>query len=243
MPNPIPFSQDRTHRAYDPGRPRFWRALLQADRVLTDFRAGFLGKASPVHFFWGGFDLAVTRFSGGPLRRTPAGIPDLPDAVTREAYSHEVSSAGFWPGSETFPRPPSNPTPTRSRRASAAGLPPGATYDKTLRIFVLPYDTVRTAENPDVQPAARLPSSTTYSAAADTAGWDRTALECAMGDSRASAPALDHPHIRFCATVAEVMVPYPTHGDVPTKRCASTVSFYFHLFANYISNYTSGLPP
>src|SRR5580704_12186938 len=99
------FSQDHTHAAYDPAAAHnFWRTLVQADRVFKIFRTGFLGKASPVHFFWGSFDLAVTRFSGQPAPRHPGGVPGLPDAVTREAYSHEVSSAGFWPGNEAFPQ-------------------------------------------------------------------------------------------------------------------------------------------
>ena len=103
MPNEIPdairFSQDRAHASYDPDYAnRFWRVLLQADRVFKQFRTGFLGKASPVHFFWGSFDLAVTRFSGRTAPPHPGGVPNLPDAVAREAYSHEVSSAGFWPG-------------------------------------------------------------------------------------------------------------------------------------------------
>jgi hypothetical protein len=103
VPNPIRFSQDHTHAAYDPAAAHnFWRTLVQADRVFKIFRTGFLGKASPVHFFWGSFDLAVTRFSGQPAPRHPGGVPGLPDAVTREAYSHEVSSAGFWPGNEAF---------------------------------------------------------------------------------------------------------------------------------------------
>ena len=105
VPTPIRFSQDRIHSAYDAAAAhRFWRALVQVDRVFKLFRSGFLGKASPVHFFWGSFDLAVTRFSGRRAPLHPGGVPGLPDAVTREAYSHEVSSAGFWPGNETFPR-------------------------------------------------------------------------------------------------------------------------------------------
>ena len=105
VPNPIRFSEDRTHAAYDPAAAhRFWLALVQADRVFKLFRTGFLGKGSPVHFFWGSFDLAVTRFSGRTAPRHPGGVPGLPDAVTREAYSHEVSSAGFWPGNEAFPQ-------------------------------------------------------------------------------------------------------------------------------------------
>ena len=105
VPDPIRFSEDRVHATYDPAAAhRFWRALAQADRVFKLFRSGFIGKASPVHFFWGSFDLAVTRFSGRPAPLHPGGVPGLPDAVAREAYSHEVSSAGFWPGNEAFPR-------------------------------------------------------------------------------------------------------------------------------------------
>ena len=105
VPDPIPFPEDRVHASYDADvAHRFWRALVQADRVFKLFRSGFLGKSSPVHFFWGSFDLAVTRFSGRPAPLHPGGVPGLPDDVTREAYSHEVSSAGFWPGSEAFPR-------------------------------------------------------------------------------------------------------------------------------------------
>ena len=118
--NPIRFSQDRVHAAYDAAAAhRFWRALVQADRIFKLFRTGFLGKASPVHFFWGSFDLAVTRFSGRPAPPHPGGVPGLPDAVTREAYSHEVSSAGFWPGNDASRTPRSTPTPIPSRRASA----------------------------------------------------------------------------------------------------------------------------
>ena len=105
VPDPIPFPEDRVHASYDAqAAHRFWRALVQADRVFKLFRSGFLGKSSPVHFFWGSFDLAVTRFSGRPAPLHPGGVPGLPDDVTREAYSHEVSSAGFWPGSEAFPQ-------------------------------------------------------------------------------------------------------------------------------------------
>ena len=184
VPNPIRFSQDRTHGTYDAAAAhRFWRALIQADRILKLFRSGFLGKASPVHFFWGGFDLAVTRFSGRAAPLHPGGIPGLPDAVTREAYSHEVSSAGYWPGSETFPRAAfysyAYPEPDGFRDRPVT---PGARFDATLGIFVLPYDAVRTAERPDALLLDFL--STTYSAAADAAGWDRVALECAIGVPR-----------------------------------------------------------
>src|SRR5690348_9175308 len=105
VPDRTPFEQDKKHTSYDPEYvQRFWRILAQASRVLLEFRSRFIGKVSPVHFFWGAFDLAVTRFSGRRAPLHPGGVPGLPDAVTREAYSHEVSSAGFWPGNEAFPR-------------------------------------------------------------------------------------------------------------------------------------------
>ena len=185
MPNevadPIRFSQDRTHAAYDSAAAhRFWHVLIQVDRVLKYFRTGFLGKASPVHFFWGSFDLAVTRFSGRKAPPHPGGVPSLPDAVTREAYSHEVSSAGFWPGSETYPQPAfysyayPEPPGFRNRRVT-----PGAYFDETFGEFILPYDAVRTASDPDALLLDFL--STTYIAAADAAKWDRAALECPLG--------------------------------------------------------------
>jgi hypothetical protein len=153
--NAIPFSQDRMHAAYDAAASfRFWRALIQVDRVFKLFRSGFLGKASPVHFFWGSFDLAVTRFSGRTAPLHPGGVPGLPDAVTQEAYSHEVSSAGFWPGNEAFPQAAfysyAYPEPAGFRDRPVT---PGAHFDAKLAEFVLPYDTVRAATDPD----ARLP--------------------------------------------------------------------------------------
>lgn len=179
--DPIRFSQDRTHAAYDAGAAhRFWRALIQVDRIFKLFRTGFLGKASPVHFFWGSFDLAVTRFSGRTAPPHPGGVPGLPDAVTREAYSHEVSSAGFWPGNEAFPQAAfysyAYPEPMGFRDRAVT---PGARFDAALGEFVLPYDTVRTAKNPDALLLDFL--STTYAAAADAGRWDRAALECAIG--------------------------------------------------------------
>jgi hypothetical protein len=180
MPNPIAFSRDDTHAAYDAvAARRFWLALVQADRVFKLFRSSFLGKASPVHFFWGGFDLAVTRFSG---RRAPPhpGVPGLPDRVVREAYSHEVSSAGFWPGNEDFPHAAfysyAYPEPAGFRDRPVA---PGASFDAILGEFILPYDAVRAAANPDDLLLDFL--STTYTAAAETGGWDRAALECPLG--------------------------------------------------------------
>jgi len=181
VPDPIRFSLDCTHAAYDDDAAhRFWRALVQVDRVFKLFRSGFLGKASPVHFFWGSFDLAVTRFSGRPAPLHPGSVPGLPDAVTREAYSHEVSSAGFWPGNDAFPQAAfysyAYPEPPGFRDRAVT---PGGAFNTTFGEFILPYDTVRTAENPDGLLLDFL--STTYAAAADAGGWDRAALECAIG--------------------------------------------------------------
>ena len=158
IPNPIRFSQDRMHAAYDAAAAhRFWRALVQADRVFKLFRSGFLGKASPVHFFWGSFDLAVTRFSGRPAPLHPGGVPGLPDAVVREAYSHEVSSAGFWPGNDAFPRAAfysyAYPEPAGFRDRPAT---PGSYFDAALGEFILPYDAVA-ARGGTGRLAARFP--------------------------------------------------------------------------------------
>jgi len=179
--NPISFSRDQTHAAYDPtAAHRFWRALVQVDRIVKLFRSGFLGKASPVHFFWGSFDLATTRFSGRPAPIHPGGVPGLPDAVTREAYSHEVSSAGFWPGNEAFPQAAfysyAYPEPTGFRERAVTA---GAYFDPSLGEFILPYDAVRMAADPDALLLDFL--STTYAAAADAGAWDRSALECPIG--------------------------------------------------------------
>ena len=173
----VPFPDDADHAAYDADAvSAYWRALAQADRVLTDFRADFVGKCSPVHFFWGAFDLAVTRFSGRPAPPHPGGAPHLADRVMREAYSHEVSSAGFWPTGEpggaafysyAYPEP--------DGYAGAAVEPAGARYDAEQGEFVLPYEAVRMAPDPDA--ALRAFLETTYAAAADRAGWDRAALE------------------------------------------------------------------
>jgi hypothetical protein len=185
MPNevadPIRFSEDRVHASYDrDAAHRFWRVLVQVDRVFKHFRSGFLGKSSPVHFFWGSFDLAVTRFSGRSAPLHPGGVPGLPDPVTREAYSHEVSSAGFWPGSDAFPQPAfysyAYPEPPGFRDAKVT---PGASFDATLGEFILPYDTVRQADDPDALLLDFL--VTTYNAAADAGAWDRAALECTIG--------------------------------------------------------------
>jgi hypothetical protein len=175
---PINFDQDESHREYDRQYAhRFWRVLVQADRVLKQFRARFIGKVSPVHVFWGGLDLAVTRFSGRRAPQHPGGIPNLPDWVTREAYSHEVSSCGFWPGGGAVPYAAfysyAYPEPTGFAETSAK--PDGAFYSADLREFILPYDIVRQSEAPDHTLLAFLQS--TYEAAADLAKWDRRLLE------------------------------------------------------------------
>jgi hypothetical protein len=181
VPNPIRFSEDESHGSYDPRAVHaFWRALVQVDRVFKRFRSGFLGKTSPVHFFWGSFDLAVTRFSGRVAPLHPGGVPGLPDAVTREAYSHEVSSAGFWPGSDAFPQAAfysyayPEPPGFRDRAVTAGGH-----FDANLGEFVLLYETVRSSADPDTLLFDFL--SSTYVAAAESGGWDRAQLDCLPG--------------------------------------------------------------
>jgi len=181
VPDPIPFSLDRVHSSYDSRAAHaFWLALIQADRVFKQFRTSFLGKASPVHFFWGSFDLAVTRFSGRKAPLHPGGAPGLPDGVTREAYSHEVSSAGFWPGNDAHPAAAfysyAYPEPPGFREQPVTK---GAQFDAKLAEFILPYETVRSAPDPDAVLLDFL--FATYAAAADTARWDRAQLECAVG--------------------------------------------------------------
>ena len=178
----IPFTEDWKHGAYDRDAVhRFWRVLLTTHRVLSLFRTSFLGKVSPVHLFWGSFDLAVTRFSGRRAPLHPGGIPALPDTVTREAYSHEVSSAGFWPGSGAIDYPAfySYAYPAPDGFAAARVAPQEAVYDKTLAEFLLPYDAVRRASDPEETLLAFLDS--TYRAAADLGQWDRAVLECEPG--------------------------------------------------------------
>jgi hypothetical protein len=178
----VPFSEDRLHAAYDPNfAERHWRILLQAHRVFGAFRSAFIGKCSPVHFFWGSFDLAVTRFSGRRAPLHPGGVPNLPDAVAQEAYSHEVSSAGFWPGNEAVPYPAfySYAYPEPEGFSLAPILPSGAFYSRELREFILPYDAVRRAADPDRALLDFLMS--TYGAAASGGKWDRAALEGAIG--------------------------------------------------------------
>jgi hypothetical protein len=178
VPDPTPLDRDEAHRAYDQEYAgRFWRVLVQSDRVFKAFRARFIGKCSPVHFFWGGADLAVTRFSGRPAPPHPGGIPNLPDWVTREAYSHEVSSCGFWPGGGAIAYPAfySYAYPEPAGFADARVAPNGAFYSTDLREFVLPYEQVMRAEAPDDTLLEFLQS--TYEAAATCAAWDRAALE------------------------------------------------------------------
>jgi hypothetical protein len=176
--DPIRFDRDDAHRGYDPEYAnRFWRALVQADRVFKRFRARFIGKCSPVHFFWGAPDLAVTRFSGRRAPEHPGGVPNLPDWVTREAYSHEVSSCGFWPGSGATPYPAfyAYAYPEPNGFPGAPVKPDGAFYSQELREFLLPYDRVRESDSPDATLLEFL--QTTYEAAATLGRWDRIALE------------------------------------------------------------------
>jgi hypothetical protein len=179
----IPFEKNETDRAYD-AEPahRFWRVLSQSDRVFKEFRSDFCGKCSPVHFFWGSFDLAVSRFSGRRAPEHPGGVPHLPDAVAREAYSHEVSSLGFWPGNEQTPEPIfysyAYPAPAGFSEAKVA--PSFATYNSQLKEFVLPYEQMRGADSPE---AALLQfARSTYDAASTLGNWDRAALTEAKPD-------------------------------------------------------------
>ena len=182
LPLQTPFADDHAPRIYDPAAANaFWRAMVQAARVFQRFRSGFLGKVSPIHFFWGAADLAVTRFSGRRAPLHPGGFPHLPDTVTREAYSHEVSSAGFWPGDAGLGGPAfySYAYPTPAGFAAAEVEPAAARFDAALGEFLLPYEAVRSAPDPDGALLAFLRS--TYAAAADLAHWDRAALECEEG--------------------------------------------------------------
>jgi hypothetical protein len=179
----VPFDKDDVKRAYDPEHARLlWRALVATDRVFSDFRAGFQGKASPVHLFWGGFDLAVTRFSGARAPDHPGGMPNFPLDVAREAYTHEVTSAGLWLGSEDAPQPLfySYAYPTPDGFAEAVVEPADAFWYADLGEFVLPYDAVLAADEPDEALLAFVESA--HAAAADLAGWDRAALERPAGE-------------------------------------------------------------
>jgi hypothetical protein len=177
--DPIPFEQDHVHAAYDAAAAHtFWRILIQVDRVFKQFRGRFLGKSSPVHFFWGAFDLAVTRFSGRRAPMWSGTALNVNPHVMHASYSHEVSSAGFWPGDANTPPvfySYAVPEPAGFSSASAAVRPAEAAYNQQMGEFVLPYAAVRTAEQPDGVLHEFL--QTTYAAAADLGGWDRPLLE------------------------------------------------------------------
>lgn len=177
VPDSIPFEQDTVHTSYDADAAhRLWQILLQCDRVFHEFRSHFCGKVSPVHFFWGSFDLAVTRFSGRPAPEHPGGVPNLPDAVAQEAYNQEVSSAGFWPGAGLgYPAFYSYAYPTPEGFKDAPVLPEAALFHDGLGEFILPYDAVRTADDPDQALLSFLQS--TYDAAANLANWNKAALQ------------------------------------------------------------------
>lgn len=178
----VPFEEDTEHDAYDAeAAHRFFHALVASHRVFQRFRARFVGKSSPVHFFWGSFDLAVTRFSGRPAPEHPGGFPNLPDWVAREAYSHEVSSVGFWPGGEAFPHPVfyAYAYPSPEGYAAVPVGPEEAFWTDDLGEFVLPYEAVRTAADPEG--ALLRFAQDAYEGAAELAGWDRPALEWPHG--------------------------------------------------------------
>lgn len=185
IPDATPFVQDAVPRPYDRAAvQRFHEALVCIERVFSRFRTGFLGKVSPVHLFWGSFDLAVTRFSGRKAPRHPGGIPGLPDAITQEAYSHEVSSAGFWPGGGGVNEPMfySYAYPVPGGFAARPVAPRAARFERSLGEFLLPYEVVRNSADPEGDLMTFLQS--TYEAAAETANWDRQALECGFGIPR-----------------------------------------------------------
>ncbi|WP_448204873.1 DUF5996 family protein [Azospirillum sp. sgz302134] len=189
VPDPVPFAADRAERPYDADAVRrFFGALVSVDGVLKRFRTAYLGKASPVHFFWGSFDLAVTRFSGAPAPLHPGGVPALPDDVTREAYSHEVSSAGFWPGGGVIKEPAfySYAYPAPKGFADSGIEPEDACFNRDLGEFLLPYNAVRQSADPEATLMAFLES--TYRAAAELGGWERDRLECAPGKPRRPRP-------------------------------------------------------
>jgi hypothetical protein len=174
----IPFEKDYTHASYDAEYAnRLWRVLVQADRVFKEFRGRFIGKSSPSHFFWGSFDLALTRFSGRVAPEHPGGAPHCPDWVMREAYSHELSSCGFWPGSAALPYPVfyAYAYPIPAGFGAAPVRPDQARYESKLDEFILPYDDVRLAPSPDERLLEFLQSS--YEAAARLGNWHRSALE------------------------------------------------------------------
>jgi hypothetical protein len=177
-PTAVQLDEDTEHRSYDPEwAQRFWRALRSTAAVFRQLRSDFLGKASPIHFFWGSFDLAWSRFSGRTAPLHPGGVPNLPDRIVREAYSHEVSSAGFWPGGPQFPHPVfySYAYPEPPGFSEWAVSPSGAYYDQTLREFLYPYEVARAAEDPSAAVLSFFRS--TYELAAELGRWDRAGLE------------------------------------------------------------------
>lgn len=183
VPDAVPFEQDHDHKSYDAdAAQRFWRVLVQSDRVMKTFRSRFIGKVSPVHFFWGSFDMAVTRFSGRTAPPHPGGMPNLGDWVAREAYSHEVSSCGFWPGNGGFGKAAfySYAYPAPAGFADEPLRPDAASFDPNLQEFVLDYNSVRASDDPDAMLLEFFQS--TYEAAANAAKWDRAALERASSD-------------------------------------------------------------
>lgn len=192
IPGAVPFAEDVSHAAYDEAAvQRWWRAMLSVERVFTRFRTGFTGKASPVHFFWGSFDLAVTRFSGRKAPLHPGGVPELPDTVAREAYDREVSSVGFWPGDANNPHAAfySYAYPAPDGFDDATVRPAAALYSNELGEWLLPYETVRASDQPDETLMAFLVD--TFEAAARLAEWDK-GLECELGHlrrPRASSPS------------------------------------------------------
>ena len=176
--NPIPFERDNEHATYDPeSAQRFWQILVRTARILSTFRSNFIGKSSPVHFFWGSFDLAITRFSGRTAPQHPGGVPGMADWVTREAYSHEVSSCGFWAGDKAVTEAVfyAYAYPEPSAFQTYPIQPKEAFYNAQMREFVLPYETVRQAADPEAMLLTFLQS--TYEAAANLAHWDRGLLE------------------------------------------------------------------
>jgi len=191
VPSPVPFERDDRRRPYDPGAAgRFGRALQAVDRAFESFRGRFAGKSSPSHFFWGGFDLACTRFSGRPAPVHPP-VPLVPDAVVREAYSHECASVGFWPGGAAYPKPIlyAYAYPAPDGFSAARISPEGAAWEGALGEFVLPWDDLRAA--PDPHGAILEFAQSAYEAAADLGRWDRAALE--WRPARTAAPAAAHP--------------------------------------------------
>lgn len=214
VPNPVPFAEDHRDRPYDRDAVhRYHQALVAIDRVFGRFRTAFVGKSSPVHLFWGALDLAVTRFSGRRAPLHPAGIPALPDDVAREAYDREVSSAGFWPGGNGIDYPAfyayAYPAPNRYR--AAAVRPDAAFWHEALSEFILPYEAVQSAADPDEALMAFLVS--TYEAAADLGGWDRDLLECAPGRPRQVRP----PDAAQAGSAASVMDVAVEREDGPSK--------------------------